>query len=50
MVDIPIRDNQTGKVMKTLKDGDSDSMIGVSHPEHGHIGYLQYDTLNINDI
>jgi len=49
-IDILIRNNQTGEVMKIVKDGDSESMIGVIHPEKGHIGYLQYDTLNVNDI
>lgn len=44
-IDILIRDNKTGEVMKIVKDGDSESMIGVSHPEHGHIGYLQIETL-----
>jgi len=34
-VDIPIRDNKTGEIMKIVKDGDSESMIGVYHPEKG---------------
>ena len=45
-VDIPIRDNQTGEIIKIVKDGDSESLIGVSHPEKGHIGYLQFEIVN----
>lgn len=45
-IDILIRDNQTGEIMKIVKDSDNDSMIGVSHPEKGHIGYLQFENLN----
>ena len=45
-IDILIRDNQTGEIMKIVKDGDSESMIGVSHPEKGHIGYLQFEIMN----
>lgn len=46
-IDILIRDNQTGEIMKIVKDGDSESMIGVSHPENGHIGYLRFVTVPI---
>lgn len=46
-IDILIRDNKTGEVMKIVKDGDSESMIGVSHPEKGHIGYLQFEIIDI---
>jgi hypothetical protein len=45
-IDILIRDNKTGEIMKIVKDGDSESMIGVSHPENGHIGYLKYEIVN----
>ncbi len=41
-IDILIRDNKTGESMKVVKDGDSESMIGVCHPEMGHIGYLHF--------
>ena len=44
-IDILIRDNQTGEVMKIVKDGESESMIGVSHPENGHLGYLGFETV-----
>ena len=44
-IEILIRNNQTGEVMKIVKGGDSESMIGVSHPEQGHIGYLQFETV-----
>lgn len=44
-IDILIRDNKTGEIMKIVKDGDSESMIGVTDPLVGHIGYLQFETL-----
>lgn len=47
-IDILIRDNGTGEVMKIVKEGDSESMIGVSHPDMGHIGYLKFDIVQIN--
>lgn len=44
-IDILIRVNQTGEIWKIVKDSDSESAIGVSHPRKGHIGYLQFETL-----
>lgn len=44
-IDILIRDNQTGEIMKILKDGYSESMIGVSHPEEGHTGIIRFETV-----
>ena len=46
-IDILIRDNQTGGIMKIIKDGDSESMIGISHPEMGHLGYLEFEIIQI---
>ena len=37
-----ILDNVGNEIMKIEKDTDSECMIGVDHPEHGHIGYLSF--------
>lgn len=37
-----IRDNFENKLLKIVSDGSSESMIGVDHPVHGHIGYLSF--------
>ncbi len=47
-IDILIRENETGKIMKIVRGGDYESMIGVSHPEQGHIGYLQFEIIKPN--
>lgn len=46
-IDVLIRDNKTGEVMKIVKDSDSESMIGVTDPRGDHIGYLQFEIVNI---
>ena len=46
-VDILIRDNQTRDLMRIVQDGDTESMIGVSHPEVGHIGYLMFEIVKL---
>jgi hypothetical protein len=40
--EIYISNNQTNELMRIDKDDDSECMIGVNHPEHGHIGYLPF--------
>lgn len=39
---IYIRDNSSNELMRIDKDYESESMIGVNHPEQGHIGYLPF--------
>ncbi|WP_029275098.1 hypothetical protein [Pedobacter borealis] len=38
-----IKDNQENKYLRIISDGSSESMIGVDHPTHGHIGYLSFE-------
>ena len=40
--EIYIRNNHTNELMRIDKDYDSECMIGVDHPEQGHIGYLPF--------
>ena len=40
--EIYISNNQTSELMKINKDDDSECMIGVNHPEYGHIVYLPF--------
>lgn len=40
--EIYIFNNQTNELMSIDKDDDSECMIGVNHPEHGHIGYIPF--------
>jgi len=46
-VDIIIRDNKTRELMRIVKEGDTESMIGVSDPELGHIGYLSFEIVDL---
>lgn len=39
---IYIRDNSTNDFLRIDKDYESECMIGVDHPERGHIGYLPF--------
>jgi len=43
--EIYISNNQTNELMRIDKDYDSECMIGVDHPEHGHIGYLPFSVV-----
>lgn len=43
-----IRNNLEDKYLKIIADGSSESMIGVDHPELGHIGYLNFVELHSN--
>jgi hypothetical protein len=40
--EVYILNNHTNELMRIDKDYDSECMIGVDHPEHGHIGYLPF--------
>lgn len=40
--EIYISNNQTNELMRIDKNDDSECMIGVNHPEHGHFGYLPF--------
>lgn len=44
-IDILIRENQTGEVIKIVKNSDSESMIGVTNLQGEHFGYLQYEVI-----
>lgn len=45
-IDIFIVDNKENKFLKIENGSESESMIGVRHPEQGHIGYLSFDIVN----
>lgn len=45
-IDIYIRDNKYNEFMHIDKTNKSESMIGVDHPIHGHIGYLPFIRVN----
>lgn len=47
-VDIYIKDVENDELMKIVTESDFESMIGVTHPEKGHIGYLQYSMVEHN--
>ena len=40
---VHIKNNLENKYLRIVSDGSSDSMIGVDHPIHGHIGYLSFE-------
>ncbi|MES2447904.1 MAG: hypothetical protein V4546_12030 [Bacteroidota bacterium] len=44
--DIFIIDNKENEFLKIENGSESESMIGVRHPEQGHIGYLSFDIVN----
>jgi len=43
-----IKNNIENKYLKIITDSNSESMIGVDHPEDGHIGYLSFVELRNN--
>jgi hypothetical protein len=45
-VDVYVKDNQNNKIMKIQKTYESECMIGVDHPEEGHIGYLPFEMVD----
>jgi len=38
-----IKDNKEDRYLKIVTDGSSESMIGINHPDSGHIGYLSFE-------
>ena len=40
-----IKNNIENRYLKIVTDGSSESMIGVNHPLHGHIGYLSFEVI-----
>ena len=42
-VDVYVKDNQNNEILKIQKTYESECMIGVDHPEQGHIGYLPFE-------
>jgi|GEM_PF-4941191 len=43
--EVYILNNPKNELMRIDKDYDSECMIGVDHPEHGHIGYLPFSVV-----
>ena len=44
-VKVYVKDNQKNEILKIQKTYESECMIGVDHPEKGHIGYLPFETV-----
>ncbi|RZL12691.1 MAG: hypothetical protein EOO89_19145 [Pedobacter sp.] len=44
-VDVYVKDNLNNEILKIQKTYESECMIGVDHPEQGHIGYLPFETV-----
>lgn len=42
-VDVYVKDNQNNEILKIQTTYESECMIGVDHPDKGHIGYLPYE-------
>ena len=42
-VDVYVKDNQNNEILKIQKTYESECMIGVDHPDKGHIGYLPFE-------
>ncbi|WP_231424951.1 hypothetical protein [Pedobacter sp. Leaf250] len=44
-ISVYIKDRLANRYLKIITDGSSESMIGVDHPHHGHIGYLSFEVI-----
>jgi hypothetical protein len=44
-VDVYVKDNQNNEILMIQKTYESECMIGVDHPEKGHIGYLPFENV-----
>jgi len=44
-ISVYIIDRLENRYLKIITDGSSESMIGVNHPLHGHIGYLSFEVI-----
>lgn len=42
-VNVYLKENKTGEILKIVKDSDSESAIGVQHPINGFLGFLQVE-------
>ena len=44
-ISVYIKDSLENRYLKIVADGSSESMVGVDHPELGHIGYLSFEVI-----
>jgi hypothetical protein len=45
-VDVYVKDNQNNEILKIQTTYESECMIGVDHPDKGHIGYLPFEKVD----